>query len=66
MLIRNLVTAKRPFITTSTNSPRLSSVNLHLLVLVMMNIGGIRFLRTRAKAQIYVKVRTEALICKLI
>ena len=33
MLIRNLVTAKRPSTKTSTNSPRLSSVDFHLLVL---------------------------------
>ena len=33
MLIRNLVTAKRSSTKTSTNSPRLSSVDFHLLVL---------------------------------
>ena len=67
MLIKYLVTAKWPFITTSMNSPRLTRVNFHLLVLVMMNVGGIRYLRTRAKAQIYFQsIRTETLFCKLI
>jgi len=36
---------------TSTNSPRLSSVNFYTACSHWMNIGGIRMQRTRAKAQ---------------
>ena len=52
MLIRNLVTAKRPSTKTSTNSPRLSSVNFHLLVLFVRMLVVFDFLRTRARSSI--------------
>lgn len=52
MLIRNLVTAKRPSTKTSMNSPRLSSVNFHLLVLFVRMLAVFDFLRTRARSSI--------------
>ena len=67
MLIETLVTAKRPCTKTSMNSPRPISVNFHLLALFVRMIWRYSSHKNKSKKlNIYVKVRTETLICKLI